>query len=278
MWAARRLRCAPAQRAKRTACAFWRRGTLRARSSMGRLPPSIAGLLVEIDHGVQDRNLNARRTRRGRQSSTRLVRGCRAPARSGSLARRSTYPSAWPAALAARGLSSTIVCDSEGMPVSARVAPPRRWRASVGRCRLGWCSASAATRGPRAVVERLALLREQFRAGALVRQPALLPGRARPPVRRAREREVSPHAAVSSGRPPRRGQPGRAVKAAYRGANPPPGLITGLTPHGDHPIDEVGVEQQAALSSAPLRCPGRSGSLPELGSPTAPVWLFAPCR
>lgn len=155
MWAARRLRCAPAQRAKRTACAFWRRGTLRARSSMGRLPPSIAGLLVEIDHGVQDRNLNARRTRRGRQSSTRLVRGCRAPARSGSLARRSTYPSAWPAALAARGLSSTIVCDSEGMPVSARVAPPRRWRASVGRCRLGWCSASAATRGPRAVVERL---------------------------------------------------------------------------------------------------------------------------
>jgi hypothetical protein len=27
-----------------------------------------------------------------------------------------------------------------------------------------------------------------------------------------------------------------------------------------------------------LRCPGRSGWLPELGSSAASVWLFAPCR
>jgi hypothetical protein len=246
---------------------------------MGRLPPSIAGLLVEIDHGVQDRNLNARRTRRGRQSSN--AASARLP-RAGALGFSSQALDVPFSMARCSGSSGPVEHDRVRQRGHAGVGSGRPSEALAGFCGMLPAGLVLCERGdPRAKGRRRApagLLREQFRAGALVRQPALLPGRARPPVRRAREREVSPHAAVSSGRPPRRGQPGRAVKAAYRGANPPPGLITGLTPHGDHPIDEVGVEQQAALSSAPLRCPGRSGSLPELGSPTAPVWLFAPCR
>jgi hypothetical protein len=232
MWAARRLRCAPAQRAKRTACAFWRRGTLRARSSMGRLPPSIAGLLVEIDHGVQDRNLNARRTRRGRQSSN--AASARLP-RAGALG-FSSQALDLPFRMArCSGSSGPVEHDRvrQRGHAGCRLGSPLRGAGGLLWDAAGWAGALRARRpagqGPSSSACRV--LREQFRAGALVRQPALLPGRARPPVRRAREHEVSPHAAVSSGQPPRRGQPGRSVKAAYRGANPPPGLITGLTPH-----------------------------------------------
>jgi hypothetical protein len=112
---------------------------------------------------------------------------------------------------------------------------------------------------------------------------------------------LAPTAQPQTGRPTPRGPGSRRSRGAApplarprRGAYPRPRRVSGGhgRPGGRRPrralkSDRPGPRRPIRLRrgtparrrpAAPLRCPGRSGLLFELGSPAASVWLFAPCR